>query len=148
MVPKTFFFFHFFAERSSWGMLLRSTRKAAMAGSEKKIPTVSAIYQPAKTSGTASSSTGSSTTNPSASYSRAANARYVPKRVSKRSVLKLQRHSMSHFKTFGMINLQYEIRIFKVFLWISYWKIKVQRHNMPHFNALGMINLQYEIRIR
>ena len=47
-----FFFFHFFAEPSSWGMLLRSTRKAAMAGSEKKIPTVSVIYQPAKTGGT------------------------------------------------------------------------------------------------
>ena len=73
-----YFFFHFFAERSSWGMLLRSTRKAAMAGSEKKIPTVSVIYQPDKTGGTASSSTGSSTRNPSASYSRAANARYVP----------------------------------------------------------------------
>ena len=68
-----YFFFHFFAEPSSWGMLLRSTRKAAMAGSEKKIPTVSVIYKPAKTGGTASSSTPSSS-----SYSRAANARYVP----------------------------------------------------------------------
>ena len=73
-LSKTFTFsFISFAESSSWGMLLRSTRKAAMAGSEKKIPTVSVIYKPAKTGGTASSSTPSSS-----SYSRAANARYVP----------------------------------------------------------------------